>query len=771
MIYAKDNSINSVCFSDYNKVFDGINFSPDEWEVNTKNGWEVEFAENKAIIKKFKIDTWGLRRRVTNGVYEKYQKLKVKVSGINLLSLQIGGFNTKNYVPDSGYYGHTVETSYAPGKWDSGKEILGLVMQFGGGYEGTIINSGLDTVDYPSEQFLKHPWDVPSNSYSAEQLDGIYTGSWCDGSYTTYLIGIYGGSSDPTSDKYYKIWTPIQPVTLELQPTEIDPQSQECWKIYDRKGIIYNKDKTIENCWRKYKYTTDKTGVDTYYSLDCKNWSDYKIKVPPIVTDLDNIQATNWVTFNCKKVLDESFWTAIKEWFANHDLTNPNMFVNRHTKNTPSLFGDSDISGDLTLNINNDAILQLPDILYNTNISSINLNFKAGVISSALNIFRKAVSLTSITTNKPFYAKELAGAFEFCNKLTSVPSIIDYSYRNKYNLTNAPYAFEYSALLTEVSRGYGVPEDDDETGINGEKNTLKASNICQMCNQDYSLKYFYPILDVEAIDQSTSAAKSTFSSCSQLTYLRIKNLNKGDWYFDGTVEGWDLSNLSSECIDYLLKNVKNIMNSSSDSTGTQTYKNSFNTSEWSITDNSDKSWSYDRLYISEANKDVASITWSKGTKVGDDAGTFMSLKMSKSDYEKFNPYVYIYPDGFDINTPANQKMYQATIKASTDGDWYQFSLVGPSDTLTSDTTYNLYVATNGTSADNPLTFFIENPYNPISSDVTSANIYVPSKWLNSSLNSTYIPNANDCGWTLHYKDASQDIILTKDEIDSRRGLI
>lgn len=763
MIYNKDNSINSVYFSDCNKTFNGINFSPDEWEVNTDNGWEVEFAENKVTIKKFKIDTWGLRRKVTTDTYKNYNKLKVKVTGMDLLSVQIGGFNTSNYVPSGGYYGHSVDTAYAPGKWTSGNEAYGLIMQFGGGYENTIISSGLNTVDYPSEQFLKHPWDGTwYHTYGSEQIDGIYTGPSCDGSYTTYLIGIYGGSGDSTSDKYYKIWTPIQPLILELVPTEIDPQSQECWKIYNKDVVIYNKDKTIENCWRKYKYTTDKTGSDTYYSFDCSNWSDYKLKVPPMITDLDNIQATNWVTFNCKNVLDDSFWTTIKEWFANHDLTNPKVFNNRHTKATPSLFGESDISGELTLNINNDNILQLPDFIYGTKISSINLNFKAGIISSALNIFRRASSLTNITTNKPFLAKELAGAFEFCSSLTSIPSIIDYSQRNKYNLTNAPYAFEYSTKLTEVSVGYGGSIDAGINTPEEEKNILKASNIRQMCNCCTSLEKFYPILDVEAIDQSTDAAKDAFTSCGKLTYLRIKNLNKGDWYFDGTVAGWNLSNLSSDCIDYLLQYTKNIKVQST-TNGTETYKNSFNVSAWSCFDDLNKDWSYDRLYISEANKIVADLTLPEAT-----SGTVMQVKISLEEYNTFSPVIYFYPDSAS-STFEQQKNFLWKATTSEQNNWMVYTISANSLYAKKGTVWHLYIEAEEVSSDNSFTLFIQNPYNANGCDVTSANIYIPAKWVESSLNTTYITNANNKGWTLHYKSGNTDQIITEDSLAQLRG--
>lgn len=108
------------------------------WQVN--DGWEVEIINSKKIaIKKFKIDTWGLRQIIDNPHTDpNYNSLKVNVSGINRVHNEVichtagsdtpDGF-TKAYGGNGGY-----NVYWYPGQFDSGNFMQGLVIQFGVGY-------------------------------------------------------------------------------------------------------------------------------------------------------------------------------------------------------------------------------------------------------------------------------------------------------------------------------------------------------------------------------------------------------------------------------------------------------------------------------------------------------------------------------------------------------------------------------------------------------------------------------------------------------------
>lgn len=724
MIYLGNNKIDSIYFGDYFKQY-AKNFEDPLWEVNTENGWEVEFTQTQAIIKKFKIDTWGIRRTIKQpaDIYNLYNTWKVKVSGLQYVNDNIVTFGNA-YFPTGGWLGYNDTTAFAPGKFPNETYpncyyVSGLIIQAGGHY----VNMA-DTVKYPSEQMLMHPWDVRNRKNVS---DGTITGTWYDGSYRTILIGLYGSLENHLGEIYD---ISDHPIVIELFPDLIDPQSEECWKVYFN-GQIQEKDKTFENNWIKYKYVTS-VGTNPRWSLTSANFIS-EIKDPPMISNPNfngEIQIVDnnlkrikpWTTFNYK-AKSESFWTPIKEWFANNDWTNPIAFYTSHSTASPSLFGGSNISGELTLNFNtidskifNARIVAFPDIIYGTQISKINFNFKQNCEGvSMLNAFRNATKLTEITTNKPFLAVELAGVFEFCQNLQKIGGYFNYSWRSRYNTSNLCYTYEGCTKLTEVAKS------DYAENIDSAQNIIRTDTLVQTFNQCQNLVNFYPILDISGC--SPDSTYKAFAGCTSLTHILIKNLNKGDWRFDGTStkELGNLNNLDTESVTYLLNNVRDIAHLVPD---TESQNNSFGHSSWV---REDTGASYTMLYI-----------WIPGFN-NYCKNPVDNLQIRVSDTAE-NPSIYFLPEN---------KI------GSSDMENYKVQIVNGIATLTSngETNYGFYVPEESFLPDNPIYLSLIKAWDRDGSPVQEAKIWIPEIWKTENrFTQNEIDVCNSRGWHIYIGD-------------------
>lgn len=287
------------------------------WQVN--DGWEVEIINSKKIaIKKFKIDTWGLRQIVGNPHTDpNYNNLKVNVSGINRVHNEVichtagsdvpDGF-TKAYGGSSGY-----NVYWYPGQFTSGSSMQGLVIQFGVGY------SANDNERADGFQIGKHSWDVGTK---VGIVDGTITGTWADGSYKAITIGLFGGVQnatawhDETGDAYRQYDISDNPIYIDLDVPDttvaIDVTSVECWDAYAGEDQVYHKDKTLENCWKKYGFAfptgwnITKTNFNTNEYIEWISPTKFKIKGIPeggITITTTTTTTANYVNINWKQFI------------------------------------------------------------------------------------------------------------------------------------------------------------------------------------------------------------------------------------------------------------------------------------------------------------------------------------------------------------------------------------------------------------------------------------------------------------------------------------
>ena len=225
------------------------------WQIN--DGWEVEIISPKKIaIKKFKIDTWGIRQMIPNP-HTNYNKLRVRVTGLSHVHQNVVCHTAGSTTPDgfTKAYGGTAgyDVYWHPGHYTSGNSMQGMVIQFGCGYKAS------DNERYDSLQIGKHPWDV-GTKVGIE--DGIIEGTWGDTDYKAITIGLYGGVQnakswhDETGDAYKQYDISDNPIYIDLNvddvTKDIDVTSVECWDAYIGNDKSYHKDKMIDNCWKKY---------------------------------------------------------------------------------------------------------------------------------------------------------------------------------------------------------------------------------------------------------------------------------------------------------------------------------------------------------------------------------------------------------------------------------------------------------------------------------------------------------------------------------------
>lgn len=288
------------------------------WQVN--DGWEVEIINSKKIaIKKFKIDTWGLRQMVANPHTDpNYNSLKVNVSGINRVHNEVICHTAGSNVPDGftkAYGGNGGYNVYwYPGQFDSGNSMQGLVIQFGVGY----LTNDNERAD--GFQIGKHPWDVGTK---VGIVDGTITGTRADNSYRAITIGLFGGVQnatawhDETGDAYRQYDISNNPIYIDLDVPDttvaIDVTSVECWDAYVGEDKVYHKDKTLKNCWKKYGFAfptgwnITKTNFNTNKYIEWISPTKFKIKCIPeggiTITTTTTTTTANYVNINWKQFI------------------------------------------------------------------------------------------------------------------------------------------------------------------------------------------------------------------------------------------------------------------------------------------------------------------------------------------------------------------------------------------------------------------------------------------------------------------------------------
>lgn len=367
---------------------------------------------------------------------------------------------------------------------------------------------------------------------------------------------------------------------------EIYPESVECWDVKSGDTTLYHKDKTFENCWLKYRIAGEETVTNNnlwhvdgdilckLYSRNIGNtFADYNSVIIPNIIDLNNYmykvdvdkKEIHALSFNNCNPKNKEFWNPIKEWFANNIINYwcPRMF-NSSNLNEINITIDSlgETDGDYSKNYTH-----LKDIFNGSKLQKITLNLPHHQIGSGNKLFRgcdwlKEFDITELNGAKSIRAYDYSGMFEFCGCLESIPdNLFNWEVRN-YNAnigiasTNLGYTFEGCGKLEEIP--VSIYANGDRYS---DKNTCIPYFLDQAFNECSNLKLIGPVLDLKIIEPAT--LKLPFNNCVNLTDMRIKNLNHGDWHFDNTPNEGNyyhgyLPKLNKASIRYLFDNLTDL---------------------------------------------------------------------------------------------------------------------------------------------------------------------------------------------------------------------
>lgn len=299
--------------------------------------------------------------------------------------------------------------------------------------------------------------------------------------------------------------------------TQCDPSSVECHDAYLGEEQIWHKDKTIDNCWRKYGMSDDVT-VDglNFISVNRDGVSDevQHVVIPETIDYKEHIlpmhdSGITPLQFNTSLEYSPALLQGIKDWLMEHPVT---QIIDEHYNEITSnlkyanrMFRTGGNLGDLTLKFaGNEPFLYLPYMFKSNIIDKLTLIVIGDKIhvGSAQFLFKNAtireIEVLGEDGNKNdnfILAHDLSGMCEFNGGLREFPNIVDWRNRSPQNskgVTYIQYAFSYCKNLQVIAQGGSERESDYNTIIAG---------MCQQAFQQCSnLVTIGPVLDLRYID-------------------------------------------------------------------------------------------------------------------------------------------------------------------------------------------------------------------------------------------------------------------------------
>jgi hypothetical protein len=610
----------------------------------------------------------------------------------------------------------------------------------------------LDT-QYDEELFRQYPWDMGVSGldeyggrpYKDWGYGGPTFGFINDGNKVRVIsnssmyyskqtlipcIGIYGYFTNIDDDGFVDI--SYNPITIKVfnEGSVVDLSTKECWDAYVGNTKVYHRDKTIENCWKKHglateTYTDNSGNTQNYGYIKVANVSGYSFDggliLPEVIDWEDNIKNICW-NF---KIANTDFWEKVRNWF-NNNYTTESML-------TKPLFANSNIGGKIQIKLNSSYDGMANPYLYGarlfqgSTIESAHFISENGCTFSSGNGLFLGSGLKEITFESPkgwlIGATDCSGMLSQCNKLTSYPyNLIKWNANRSNNknygisCTLMGYCFEYTPFEEIPSFNQTYREADDNTIIF----SPHAPQVFNACN---SLTKIGPILDLNVVVPNSTDTYTLFN-CPNLVDVRIKNLNHGNWSFDGVTRGegyiGNLPLLNQESIEYLFNNLVDLTTHDSEKHINNVYK-------------SFASWS--SAYWNNKDDDRDVIT----------SFRFMDTRLRFAEGTEATPICY-----------TNQTFEEMIVDVSglQEGDRLEFG----SKIITNEGRYLLEKPTTDNIgfklySSNPsnkswVSIQIVNGYDPTNPLVSSANLYCPANW-EDKITEDMITSANNKGWTIY----------------------
>ena len=536
-----------------------------------------------------------------------------------------------------------------------------------------------------------------------------------------------------------------------------DVSTQECWDAYAGSEQVYHKDKTVENCWKKYGLLSEPEDSECY-SLDMAAVPEGKTGVLPEVTDwqqhvLPSVgSGLKGIRWNAN-IGNTEFWDKLNEYIATHDIVvvsnapADSGFTaddDNHAVTASRWFYGSNRRGDFRVNLNGyNQYAQFPNMFYFMNIDKLTICFKNNSvrISSAISLFRyltvKQIEVLNAdgtvangTDEKFIGAYDISAIGENMTYAGVFPDIIDWKVRqvvDGYACTKIGYAFTQCRQMTGIAQCATATERDSDG------NTIRAHSLSDQAFENcHALASIGPVLDLAAVANATgkenqpgAGAYRMFAGCTALTDVRIKNLNAGLWRFDDDSYVGNIPNLDAESINYLFANLMDL-------TGVPSLSSPSN----NFTD----SWA---------------TTWLTGERSVSQVTTGARLPNTWPDYFlSVNKAVTldVHVSGLQVGDRLEWGTGTAAPAASegsitADGD---YTLTGEDGATYGFRLYNDNIADNNYYTDNAhkVTITLKNPYNPAGIKGNSGTIYCPAGW-EDKVTQEMVNAVSAKGWTVY----------------------
>lgn len=550
-----------------------------EW-VQNSGSVEADVTEDQIVIKRFTPNTWLLHGPAVTGTAETAicaycSGFTLKISGLeanrSLFGARVKMINTCGAGSDVPYFrGLEVfpgrfdgngwywiqENSYTwEAMWDSPTTRNLPCEADNPNFRGNVGAHG----DYGWLGDFDSKVVFPSNIYDIATWERGFGSTPTGNSNTWYYgIGLYGGGIETEADGMVTLNTPI--TLSQVAAKGIYPDNSCCFDAYYQGDSVYHTARTLGRTWENWGMLSssyDKlVGSDktTYVTGISEIGNLLNLKAP--VDLIDRIyetgsdgETTSMLKWRVKVNNPSEFWPQVAACYSARTI--PCSAV-------AGLFEDSNCSGEITLNVtqpdNSVAFCMFDEMLWHSDVESIIIKAAKPnmTASTGHRAFGCAAKLTSIQSEIPFVPKDVSGMFEQCGALSEYPSNL-INWRAWTDYCNFGWFADLSGLTKIPSFSPDRMSD-----------VIKPSTMQQSFRCCTKLTSVGPVIDMISIEPDTALAYYTFYECTALSDIRIKNLNHGDWHFDGSSTGnasnvhGTLKSLDQDSINYLIDNLADL---------------------------------------------------------------------------------------------------------------------------------------------------------------------------------------------------------------------
>ena len=316
----------------------------------------------------------------------------------------------------------------------------------------------------------------------------------------------------------------------------------------------------------------------------------------PVPTDLATLVASGYpIKFWCTQydtVGHPGFWVEVASIFSNTVITDP-KYTNHLFTNSGGNAGSISIRIDVGTNLDGSArYIDAMGIFDHSNVtSSVYFTITTGVLKSLVNAFRSSRTIQYVGFSREVDISTWSGAFEGAAITTFPTNVFP---RNEWfgissdsePTCSIQYAADNSRLTTFGNyRNSGGTYPEDRCDV------LVVDKYCYGAFSRSDISEIKYILDMKFvppshgyIDDDLNYFNAVFNNNS-LVIAYIKNLNKGDWVFDGDAShgtpAGNFTDFDSEAANFMLSNVFDLNENINDSQHFETQANSFNSWETS----------------------------------------------------------------------------------------------------------------------------------------------------------------------------------------------